>query len=55
VRSWCTLEDDRFPAIVSTARTLGVQFHPEKSGPAGLELLAAWLAAAARPEVRSCS
>jgi glutamine amidotransferase len=35
VTAWCTHEDQRFPAMVRTARTLGVQFHPEKSGPAG--------------------
>jgi glutamine amidotransferase len=47
VRGWTTYDDDRFPAIVRTANTLGVQFHPEKSGAAGRKFLAAWLDEAA--------
>lgn len=39
VSAWCTHESDRFPAVVRTARTIGVQFHPEKSGDAGVALL----------------
>jgi glutamine amidotransferase len=31
----------RFPSIVASGRLLGTQFHPERSGPAGLRLLAA--------------
>lgn len=53
VRAWCTHESDRFPAVVSMARTMGVQFHPEKSGPGGLAWLAAWLQAARSPQARS--
>jgi imidazole glycerol-phosphate synthase subunit HisH len=34
-----TLEGDTFPAIVKTGRTLGFQFHPEKSSIEGLALL----------------
>jgi imidazole glycerol-phosphate synthase subunit HisH len=33
------------PAVVSGGNVTGMQFHPEKSGPAGRALLEAWLAA----------
>jgi len=36
----------RIPAIVGHANVLACQFHPEKSGEAGLEILAHWV----RPE-----
>ncbi len=39
VTAWTTHEHDRFPAAVRTARTVGVQFHPEKSSTAGLRFL----------------
>lgn len=32
-------EADLFPAVIRAGNTIGVQFHPEKSGPAGLRLL----------------
>lgn len=48
VRAWSTHEDDRFPAVVRTARTVGVQFHPEKSSLPGLRFLQAFLAGARR-------
>jgi glutamine amidotransferase len=32
-----------FPSIVGRDRVLGTQFHPEKSGPAGLRLIAGWV------------
>ena len=32
-----------FPAVAGRGRVLGTQFHPEKSGPAGLRLLANFL------------
>jgi glutamine amidotransferase len=43
VRAWCTHEGDRFPAVVRVGRTVGVQFHPEKSSAPGLRFLHAFL------------
>lgn len=48
VVAWSTHEADRFPAIVRTSRTVGVQFHPEKSSAAGVRFLAAALAECAQ-------
>jgi glutamine amidotransferase len=39
VRAWATHETARFPAVIRSGRVAGVQFHPEKSSSAGLELL----------------
>lgn len=33
------VEGDRLPAVIAADRVVGVQFHPEKSGDAGLDLL----------------
>ncbi len=43
VRAWSTHEDDRFAAVVRAGRTVGVQFHPEKSSEPGLRFLHAFL------------
>lgn len=43
VRAWSTHEDDRFAAVVRAGRTVGVQFHPEKSSGPGLRFLHAFL------------
>ena len=32
-----------FPSIVRHGHVWGTQFHPEKSGPAGLRLIAGWV------------
>jgi len=40
VGAWASHEQHEFVAMVRTARTVGVQFHPEKSSRAGLALLA---------------
>ena len=41
--AWTTHETDRFPAAVRRGRTIGVQFHPEKSSVAGVRLIHAFL------------
>ena len=41
VAAWSTHERDRFPAIVRRGRTIGVQFHPEKSSTAGVAFIRA--------------
>jgi glutamine amidotransferase len=41
VTAWCVHEDDRFPAVVRAGSTVGVQFHPEKSGATGVAFLRA--------------
>lgn len=46
--SWSTHERDRFPASVRRGRTVGVQFHPEKSSGAGVAFIHAFLAEALR-------
>ncbi|HSQ31335.1 MAG TPA: imidazole glycerol phosphate synthase subunit HisH [Gemmatimonadaceae bacterium] len=43
VIAWSTHEADRFPAAIRAGRTLGVQFHPEKSSAAGVRFLRAFL------------
>lgn len=48
VTAWTTAGGDRFPAAVRQGRTAGVQFHPEKSSRAGVELLAALVEEALR-------
>lgn len=43
VTAWTTHEGQQLPAMVRGARTLGVQFHPEKSAQPGLALVAGFL------------
>ena len=43
VIAWTTHEADRFPAAVRAGRTVGVQFHPEKSSTDGVRFLHAFL------------
>lgn len=43
VIAWTTHEGDRFPAAVRAGRTIGVQFHPEKSSRDGVTFLHAFL------------
>ena len=43
VRAWSTHENDQFAAVVRAGRTVGVQFHPEKSSGPGLRFLHAFL------------
>jgi glutamine amidotransferase len=42
VAGWCE-HGERFAARVEAGSILGVQFHPEKSGSSGIELLKGWL------------
>jgi glutamine amidotransferase len=46
VTAWTTHERDRFPAAVRIGRTVGVQFHPEKSSRAGVAFVRAFVEAA---------
>lgn len=48
VRAWSTHGATRFPALVRAGRTIGVQFHPEKSSASGVELVRAFLREAAQ-------
>ena len=48
VTAWTTEGGDRFPAAVRQGRTVGVQFHPEKSSRAGVTLLGALVEEALR-------
>ena len=43
VTAWSEHEGDRFPAAVRAGRTVGVQFHPEKSSSDGVRFLHAFL------------
>lgn len=47
VSSWSVHEQDRFPATVRLGRTVGVQFHPEKSSAPGVAFLRHFLREAA--------
>jgi glutamine amidotransferase len=41
--AWATHDDDRFVAAVRVGRTVGVQFHPEKSSAEGVAFVQAFL------------
>ena len=43
VLAWTTQDGDRFPAVVRTGATLGVQYHPEKSSQAGVRMIERFL------------
>ena len=48
VHAWSLHDSARFPALVRAGRTVGVQFHPEKSSAAGVKLVREFLREAAR-------
>ena len=43
VTAWTEASGDRFPAVVRWRRTLGVQFHPEKSSSPGVRFVQAFV------------
>jgi imidazoleglycerol phosphate synthase glutamine amidotransferase subunit HisH len=43
VVGWTDVDGFSFPSLIRSGRMLGTQFHPEKSGPTGRALLAAWV------------
>jgi imidazole glycerol-phosphate synthase subunit HisH len=45
VTAWTEASGDRFPAVVRWRRTLGVQFHPEKSSAPGVRFVQAFVGA----------
>lgn len=48
VRASSVHEGDRFPSMVRAGRTVGVQFHPEKSSSAGVAFIGSFLEEARR-------
>lgn len=48
VRASSVHEGERFPSMVRAGRTVGVQFHPEKSSDAGVAFIGAFLEEAGR-------
>ena len=48
VTAWATHESDHFAAAVRAGKTVGVQFHPEKSSTAGVRFVRAWVEEAGR-------
>ena len=48
VRASSVHELERFPSVVRSGRTVGVQFHPEKSSGAGVAFIGAFLEEATR-------
>lgn len=43
IGGWTDVDGFRFPSLLRDGCLVGTQFHPEKSGPAGRALLAAWV------------
>jgi imidazole glycerol-phosphate synthase subunit HisH len=52
VTAWTSTDADRFPAVVRSGNTIGVQFHPEKSSVPGLRFVAHVVSALTRETSR---
>jgi glutamine amidotransferase len=52
VSAWCD-HGTRFAASIEIGSLLGVQFHPEKSGGAGIRLLRRWMGSGGEAATRS--
>lgn len=55
VTGWTEVDGFRFPSLVRSGSLTGTQFHPEKSGPTGRALLAAFAAGALDTRVEAAT
>jgi len=55
VTGWTDVDGFRFPSLVRSGSMTGTQFHPEKSGPTGRALLAAFAAGALDARVEAAT
>jgi glutamine amidotransferase len=55
VAGWTEVDGFRFPSLLRSGSLTGTQFHPEKSGPTGRALLAAFAAGALDARARAAS
>ena len=55
VAGWTEVDGFRFPSLLRSGSLTGTQFHPEKSGPTGRALLAAYAAGALDARTRAAA
>jgi glutamine amidotransferase len=55
VAGWTEVDGFRFPSLLRSGSLTGTQFHPEKSGPTGRALLAAFVAGALDARTRAAA